>query len=69
MALSKEKVLESVELNIPGNTVSVKWSNNIVEDGVVLSSVPHRCCYAVEQKSQFLAEVEGAEAYVAILGW
>lgn len=69
MALSKEKVLESVELNIPGNTASVKWSNNIVEDGVVLTSVPHRCCYAAEHKDQFLADVEGAEAYVAILGW
>lgn len=69
MALTKERVLESVECNLTANIASVKWLNNIVEDGVVISSTPHRCCYAAEQKDQFLAEVEGAAAYIAIMGW
>ncbi len=69
MALTEQKILKSVEVLIEQNAVNVCWENQILRDGEVISTVPHRCAYAQEQKEQFLAEVEGAASYVAILGW
>lgn len=67
--ITKQKTLASVEIGVETQTINVKWLNRIVEDGEVISSIPHRCCYSIEQKEQFLAEVEGAAGYVAAAGW
>ena len=69
MALTKEKVLVSVKIGVESSTISVKWVNRIIEDGSVLSEIPHRCCYSIERKEQFLTEVEGAEQYIIAAGW
>jgi len=69
MAITRKKTLASVEIMVESNTINVKWLNNIIEDGEVLSSIPHRCCYSIEQKEQFLTEVENGQQYVTAVGW
>ena len=69
MALTESKVLAHVGINLAANSADVRWDNLIERDGEVISRVPHRKAYSVEQKSDFLAEVEGAENYLGALGW
>lgn len=70
MALTEQKKLASVNHNITSNTLEVKWLNEILRDGEVISSIPHRGSYQVEQKAQFVADL-GVEAdkYIALAGW
>ncbi len=69
MALTESKVLAHVGLNIPANTIEVRWDNIIWRDEEVISRVPHRKAYSADQKAEFLAEVEGGAAYVQAMGW
>ncbi len=69
MALTEAKVLAHVGLNIPANSIEVRWDNIIWRDEEMISRVPHRKAYMVEQKDEFLAEVEGGQAYADAMGW
>ena len=51
------------------SAMQVKWRIQVTKDGEVISSKDHYKIYTAEQKDEFLAEVEGAEGYVAIMGW
>ena len=51
------------------NTMQVKWRIQVTKDGEVISSKDHYKLYNSEQKEEFLTEVEGAESYIAVLGW
>jgi hypothetical protein len=51
------------------NTMQVKWRIQVTKDGEVISSKDHYKLYTADQKADFLTEVEGAEAYIAVLGW
>ncbi len=68
MALTEQRIIKSVTIS-PGLSVSVQWADQILKDDVVISETYHRCAYTEEQKSLFLAEVDGADAYLAVLGW
>ena len=65
----ERKVLNQVTILQANKLVAVQWLNEILKDGKVISSVPHRCTYSAAEKERFISEVEGAEAYVAIIGW
>ena len=69
MALTESTILAHVGLNQTANSIEVRWDNIIDRDGETISRVPHRKAYSVEQKADFLAEVEGADKYVAAMGW
>ena len=71
MALTEQKTLASVNHTIIGNTMEVKWMNEILRDGEVISRIPHRCSYQVEQKDQFIADLGATVAapYIAMAGW
>ena len=69
MALTEERVLGSVQVLTQQSAVNVEWHDLIKRDGEVISKSNHNKAYTVDQKADFLAEVEGAEAYVAALGW
>ena len=50
--------------------VQVLWKKQLFdEDGNVASESNHRGSYMKEDKERFLSEVEGAETYIAVLGW
>ena len=51
------------------NTLQVKWRIRVTKDGEEISSKDHYKLYTADQYNDFLAEVEGAEAYIAVLGW
>ena len=51
------------------NTMQVKWRIQVTKDAEVISSKDHYKLYTADQKDDFLAEVEGAEAYVELMGW
>ena len=69
MSLTESKVLAQVTILPESNSVNVRWDNLIMRDEEVISRQPHRKAYTFDQKDEFLAEVEGAENYIAALGW
>ncbi len=69
MALEEIKTLKEVtHLPAEGN-VQVGWQIDIVRDGETISSVVHYELFSAAQKDDFIAKVEGAEVYLAALGW
>lgn len=65
----EKTILANVELLVAANCIQVKWLNQILKDGVVISEVPHRKAYMQDQKAEFIAEVEGAQKYIDAMGW
>jgi hypothetical protein len=51
------------------SAMQVKWRIEVRKDGETLVSHEHYKLYAESQYHEFLAEVEGAQAYLAVLGW
>lgn len=68
--ITKERILKSVEI-VSGEekTANVLWLDQIIEDGLVISSIPHRGSYIKEEKDRFIAEVEGGWDYISLLQW
>lgn len=69
MALTEQRVLSQVTTLPQQNAINVQWADQILRDGEVISSTFHRKAYTADQKADFLAEVEGAAGYVAVMGW
>ncbi len=69
MSLTESTILAHVGLNIPANTIEVRWDSIIQRDGETISRVHHRKAYSQEQKAEFLAEVEGGQAYADAMSW
>lgn len=69
MAIVENSVIaEITRLPLEGN-IQVKWRNTIEKDGVVIASTDHYKLYSAATKSDFLAEVPGAENDVVAMGW
>jgi len=69
MALTEQRILKSVQI-LPGQSaVNVQWTNQILRDEEVITETYERKAYSIDQKDEFLSEVEGAEAYLTVLGW
>ena len=74
MATAKPKftefrILSQVNHLPEASAVNVQWTNQVLKDDVVISSTYERKAYTKDQKAEFLAEVEGAAAYVTAFGW
>jgi len=69
MALTEQRVLKSVQVLSQQSAVNVQWANQILRDEEIITETYERKAYTADQKDDFLAEVEGAEAYIAVLGW
>ena len=69
MALTEQKILKSVEVLSSINSIQVEWANQVLKDGEVISSIPHRSSYMAGEQERFLAEVEGADKYVGLIDW
>lgn len=69
MALTEQKVLKSVDVQLNTKTANVLWSHQILRDGDVISETNHRRAFSEAEKDDFLAEVEGADKYLAALDW
>jgi hypothetical protein len=69
MALTENKILKQVSILPNQSAVNVQWSNQILRDGELVTETFERKAYTQDQKAEFLAEVEGAENYIAALGW
>ena len=69
MALTEERVLGSVQVLPQISAVNVEWHDLIKRDGEVISKTNHNKAYTADQYHDFLGEVEGADAYIAVLGW
>ncbi len=66
---TEQRVLKQVAV-LPGqSSVNVQWADQVLKDGEILTETFHRKAYTAEQIEEFLAEVGGAELYVAALGW
>ena len=69
MALAEQKILKQVTTLVQQNAIQVQWANQILRDDELVTETYERKAYTVDQKDDFLAEVEGAEAYVDLMGW
>lgn len=69
MALTEQRILKSVQVLSQQSAVNVQWANQILRDGELVTETYERKAYTAEQYHDFIAEVEGAEAYIAVLGW
>lgn len=67
--LEEVLLLSQVSVQYETNTINVQWQNQVKKKGAVIAAVPHRASYSAKDKARFLAEVPGAEAYIAIMGW
>ena len=67
--LTEVKTIKQITVLPASNAVNVQWANQILRDGEVISETFERKAYTADQKDSFIAEVEGAAAYVTALGW
>ena len=63
------KYLKQVSVLPQQNSVNVQWAVAVKKDGNVISETYERKAYTADQKAEFAAEVEGADSYLAVLGW
>lgn len=68
--LTERLTLITVTHNLQADMLEVKWLNDILKDGEVISSVPQRSTYDRGRKDQFISDV-GADAakYISMVGW
>ena len=66
---TESRIIKQIAHLPPSNTVQVQWANQILKDGNVISETYERKAYTADQKAEFAAEVEGADSYLAVLGW
>lgn len=69
MAFTEQRILKQVTVLTSQSAINVQWSNQILKDGEVVAETLERKAYTADQKDTFLVEVEGADAYIAVLGW
>ncbi len=70
MATFKEqRVLKQVAILPDQSAANVQWAVQVLKDGEIRTETFHRKAYTAEQIEEFLIEVEGAEAYISVLGW
>ena len=69
MALTEQRVISQVTVLPEAQAINVRWADQILRDGVVISEQYVRKAYGIENKAEFEAEVEGAAAYVDAAGW
>jgi len=69
MVLTEQKILKQIAVFPNQSAVNVQWANQILRDDELVTETYERKAYTADQYNEFLTEVEGAEAYVAVLGW
>jgi len=69
MALTEQRILKQVAVLPNQSAVNVQWANQILRDDELITETYERKAYTADQYSEFLTEVEGAEAYITVLGW
>jgi hypothetical protein len=69
MALTEQRILKSVEVMVQASTINVLWVDQVLRDGELVVETNHRKAYTIEQKDDFLNEVDGAEIYLLVAGW
>lgn len=52
---SEDRVLVTVEINVQTQTVNIAWANRVLRDGEVISSIPHRGAYPVDDDGEIVA--------------
>ncbi len=69
MAITETSTITEITALPLENNIQVKWRNTIEKDDEVISSKDHYKLFSKNQSAEFAAEVEGADAYMAALGW
>jgi hypothetical protein len=67
--LTEQKILAEVAIHHDTDQILVRWQEQILRNGEVISSVPHRKAYSKYEKENFSQEVEGAEKYLSLTNW
>lgn len=69
MAITEQRIIKQVSVLPATGAINVQWANQILKDGNVLTETYERKAYTADQKTEFLAEVEGAVSYATAVGW
>jgi len=67
--LSEKTVLNQVTILPEQSTINVRWSDQVLRNGKVISEVFRRKAYSQAQMAEFEAEVEDAAMYASAVGW
>ncbi len=64
-------ILKFIKFDVENNTIEAQWVEPQLDvDGNPVSFVSCRCeNFSADQKAEFLAEVEGGQAYADAMGW
>lgn len=74
MSLSEQRVLTSIEVLPEQNAINVRWDDQILRDGDVISSSNFRRAYGVNDRMTFITDIasyvtpEVAEMYANAAG-
>lgn len=66
---TEQRILKQVTILPSQNAINVQWVNQILKDGIVISETFDRKAYMRAQDAEFAIEVDGADSYLAALGW
>ena len=69
MPFTEQRIIKQITVLPANGGINVQWANQVLKNGNVISENFERKAYTVEQKADFLAEVDGAAAYVTAIGW
>ena len=67
--LTESKIIAQITRDIASNSIMVRWDNIIQRGQEVISRIPQRCAYSVDQKDQLLADCPEAAGDVQAMGW
>lgn len=77
MALTEQTIIKDVTI-LPDTdpsttpalaTAQVRWADQVLKDGIVISEQFRRYAYDKAHEADFLAEVPNATNYISALGW
>ena len=67
--LIERKIINQVTVLPQIGGANVQWLNQVLRDGEVISSIPHRKSYGPNMREDFINEVEGSDKYLAAIIW
>lgn len=57
MPIIKRRKLKKIEIDYEHGHTAIEWHDEIVEDGAVIFTVPHRRAFSRLEKEEFKAEI------------
>lgn len=67
--LTERTIVRQVTHLPESNSFQVQWVTQVIKGDYILAETCSRKAYTIDQKAEFLNEVEKASKYVKLAGW